>query len=374
MKTENEITEKSDVSEAEIIEQSDDVDLSAYHTVHISDLASLGLVGENLSDFINMNIKPGGEGLYMVRFPEGFNGTLSHFKHENAYMGSGIKDRRMAQARLTQVPFDPMKMFVAIAFLNIQQKLNEISETQHEILEFLQAEKESELSGAIVSINEIFQDLPLNWDKKDFISQKISVVGDIKREIQNNVSLYYRQIHATMDTLNLPHVVAVANKKISKLLRDVRNYHNSVYILAYATYIETILLGNFNKDNLQNIVGRLDSYKDKYDHTIDKCHKWISGYLGSSVDYKVAPGLKALDDGFATLLKRAPFDFDKLYSADSEQYVDVKTQTKRLDSISSGSISKFAESVKQIDYIHNDLSEIYVDADNIYIPERKEEK
>lgn len=374
MSRENDITEKGDITEADVIEISDDVDLSNYQSVHISDLASLGLVGENLSDFIKINIKPGGEGLYMVKFPEGFNGTLSHFKHENAYMGSGIDNRRMAQARLTQVPFDPMKMFVALAFLNIQQKLNEISETQHEILEFLHATKESELTGAIASINEIFQDLPLNWDNKEFISQKISIVGEIKREVQNNLSLYYRQILTMMETLNLPHVVAVANKRISKLLRYVRDYYNSVYVLAYATYLETILLGNFGKDNLQNIAGRLDSYKSKYDSLVEKCHKWITRYLGSSVDYKAAPGLKALDDGFATILKKAPFDFDKLYSADGEQYVDIKTQIKRLDEISQGTISRFADSVKQIDYIHNELGEIYVDSENIYILDGKEKR
>ena len=91
--------------------------------VPVADLPALGVAGESLQQFIQSVRIPGGEGIYRVTFPKGFDGTLSRFKKEDAFLGSGISDGKMAQARLTQIHFDPTQMFMAFALMNIQNRL-----------------------------------------------------------------------------------------------------------------------------------------------------------------------------------------------------------------------------------------------------------
>ena len=96
---------------------------ATHNPVPVADLPSLGVAGESLQQLIQSIKAPGGEGIYRVTFPKGFDGTLSRFKNEDAFLGSGISDGNMAQARLNQIHIDPTQMFMAFALMNIQNRL-----------------------------------------------------------------------------------------------------------------------------------------------------------------------------------------------------------------------------------------------------------
>lgn len=341
-----------------------------YYKVSINDLSSLGLAGDSLQKFIQSGVKPGGEGIYKVTFPEGFDGSLSHFKNEDAYLGSGVKDGKMAQARLRQVTFDPTETFMALALMNIQHKLNEISEVQHEILDFLYAEKESELSGDLKLLDQVLEDYKYYWNDDESVKHDLMQVAAVKKDALSSIDLYKSQINEIRNAPILPHPMVVANKQITKMQRFMQNYHSAIYIYAYSIYIEDLLLKKFDDANISNVRDRLVNEASDYSTFIQDCFDWINKYLTSSIDYVVGPVYRGFDKAYESVLKHIPskFDFDKLFAADHDRFLSADEQLKKSAHDQNSGIYVFADALNEIDYLKQNQLQMYIKGSNMYVP------
>lgn len=364
----NEI-EKAD-ADVELVDITEDEIPKNYYKVSVNDLSSLGLAGDSLQKFIQTGVKPGGEGIYKVTFPEGFDGSLSHFKNEDAYLGSGIKDGKMAQARLRQVTFDPMETFMAFALMNIQHKLNEISEVQHEILDFLYAEKESELSGDLKLLDQVLDDYKYNWNDDESVKHDLMQVAAVKKDALSSVDLYKSQINEIKNAPILPHPMIAANKQIVKMQRFMQNYHSAIYIYAYSIYIEDLLLKKFDAANISNVRDRIENEAEDYREFIQECFDWIDKYLSSSIDYAIGPAYRGFDKVYESVLKRIPsqFDFDKLFAGDHDRFLSVDERLKKSEHDKNSGVNVFADALSEIDYVKQNQLQMYIKGNNMYIP------
>ncbi|WP_108775705.1 hypothetical protein [Lactimicrobium massiliense] len=364
----NEI-EKAD-ADVELVDITEDEIPKNYYKVSVNDLSSLGLAGDSLQKFIQTGVKPGGEGIYKVTFPEGFDGSLSHFKNEDAYLGSGIKDGKMAQARLRQVTFDPMETFMAFALMNIQHKLNEISEVQHEILDFLYAEKESELSGDLKLLDQVLDDYKYNWNDDESVKHDLMQVAAVKKDALSSVDLYKSQINEIKNAPILPHPMIAANKQIVKMQRFMQNYHSAIYIHAYSIYIEDLLLKKFDAANISNVRDRIENEAEDYREFIQECFDWIDKYLSSSIDYAIGPAYRGFDKVYESVLKRIPsqFDFDKLFAGDHDRFLSVDERLKKSEHDKNSGVNVFADALSEIDYVKQNQLQMYIKGNNMYIP------
>ena len=280
----------------------------------VADLPTLGLAGESLQQFIQSVSPPGGEGIYRVTFPKGFDGTLSRFKKEDAFLGSGINNGNMAQARLTQIHFDPTQMFMAFALMNIQNRLGNIEEIQREMLGLWHLEQEATLQADLECLNDIISDYKYNWQNPEFIARSLSLLADIVKDAKRIRTIYERKIRGMLSNDDGPHGMATANKKVNELRQFIRYYHLAFYVHSYAVYLQTILLKNYDEDNLNNISKRLRAEAQQYDSLVERCLAWIEKYMRESYDRLVAPALNGLDAAFAKATKKLPFGISKLYT------------------------------------------------------------
>lgn len=365
----NEVEKAS--ADVELVDLTEDEIPKDYYKVSVDDLSSLGLAGDSLQKFIQTGVKPGGEGIYKVTFPEGFEGTsLSHFKDEDAYLGSGIKDGKMTQARLRQVTFDPTETFMAFALMSIQHKLNEISEVQHEILDFLYAEKESELSGDLKLLDQVLEDYKFNWNDDESVKHDLMQVANVKKDALQNVDLYRSQINEIKDAPVLPHAMIAANKQITKMQRFMQNYHSAVYIYAYSIYIEDLLLKKFDDANISNVRNRLENEAKDYSVFIQECFDWINRYLTSSIDYAIGPAYRGFDKVYESILKRIPshFDFDKVFAGDHDKFLSADERLKKSEHDKNSDINVFANALDEIEYLKQNQLQMYIKGNNMYIP------
>lgn len=89
------------------------------------------------------------EVLYRCVFQKGVTGHLAEFKDGSGYTGTIVNETGLTgQARWIPVEgteqvlqFNPTTLIIAIALMNINQKLDQIVATQEEILKFLHEEK-----------------------------------------------------------------------------------------------------------------------------------------------------------------------------------------------------------------------------------------
>lgn len=346
------------------------VQAAGYVAVPFTEISSYGLVGNELLKMVETIRTPGGEGIYRVTFPKGASGTLSKFKDENAFFGAIRADKGFGgQARLTQLSFNPEQVFMAIALMDISIKLQEILETQKIMLEFLYAKEEAKIYGNFSMLNEAIQNYRYNWDQEKYIDQNIGLVRNIKNDMYKSIDLSKRQIQDILATPDDLHFVKSAGKKVQRLVRLIRNYHDAQYLLSYATFFETLLLKNFREENLDNIRNTLIAHANEYRALYQKSSNWAEHYITSSVNYKVAPVLFATDKMFEKGLKKIPIGLDKPYGAESELYRPVEEQVAPFGRYKETGTSVFAEEVKKINTINNCEVDMYIDGDNVYLLE-----
>lgn len=64
-----------------------------------------------------------------------------------------------------------------------------------------------------------------------------------------------------------------------------------------STYIEMLLMKNFDEENLKTIKNRLEEIRSEYDSLLQRCKTWEEKYLPSSIGHVViAPVLNGLDN------------------------------------------------------------------------------
>lgn len=342
---------------------------NTHNAVPIADLSSFGVAGESVQQFIQSIKAPGGEGIYRVTFPKGFDGTLSRFKSEDAFLGSGISNGKMAQARLNQIHFDPTQMFMAFALMSIQSRLSSIEEVQREILDFLHMEKEAELRADVAFLNETVELYKFNWQDEGFITQRLNLLGATAKSSNAIKLLYEQKIREILNASIGIHSIASANKKIDELRRYIRYYHLGFYVHSYAVYLETLLRRNFNEDQLKSISSRMRDEAQEYDQLIEKCTAWIEKQIKSSYDGLAAPALRGLD----RLFVKVP-GIGKYYKADAEKYVSHHEQIERIKQDSDSGTLVFADSVKHISRLQNGRVELYIEGNQIYITDGQEEE
>ena len=366
---ENEIIEVP--MEVELLDTTiEKIQAAGYVAVPFTEISSYGLVGNELIKMVDSIRTPGGEGIYRVTFPKGASGTLSKFKDENAFFGAIRADKGFSgQARLTQLSFNPEQVFMAIALMDISIKLQEILETQKIMLEFLYAKEEAKIYGNFSMLNEAIQNYRYNWDQEKYIDQNIGLVRNIKNDMYKSIDLSKRQIQDILATPDDLHFVKSAGKKVQRLVRLIRNYHDAQYLLSYATFFETLLLKNFREENLDNIRNTLIAHANEYRALYQKSSSWAEHYITSSVNYKVAPVLFATDKMFEKGLKKIPIGLDKPYGAESELYRPVEEQVAPFGRYKETGTSVFAEEVKKINTINNCEVDMYIDGDNVYLLE-----
>jgi len=352
---------------------------SEYQSCSIEDIPAFGAATGSLQRYINeMGTEAGGEGIYKVTFPKGFNGKLSKFKYEDAFLGSGVDNGKMAQARLTQVELDPTQMMLGFALMAINQKLGEIQETQQEILSFLKNQEESKVYGYLQTLNEMVDDYRLNGDNEDFIEQKKKELSQIRIGANTSKSFYQKQMQDILSEPNLPHVMSKANVEAQKLISYLQNYRLALYVKEYEAYLETIFLRNFKKERMLAVSIKIKEEGEAFEQLIEKCKVWIDQRLKSSIDYVAGPVYRGFDSVYEKVTSVLPFDFDKAFAGDKEKYLSSETQVERIEKERDSGIIPFSESLKRIERLQDEQVTLLVSGNKIYLPvdteDEKEEK
>lgn len=88
---------------------------------------------------------------------------------------------------------NPATIMIAVALFSIEQKLDEIAETQKQIISFLEIEKESEIEADVETLTNITSKYKLNWDNERFLTSNHKMVLDIQRTARKNMHGYQKK-------------------------------------------------------------------------------------------------------------------------------------------------------------------------------------
>lgn len=353
-----------------------DLDLSANtKKIPLSDLSSLGVAFQPLTAAIQTVVSGGGgsglyyvntKGMQMFSTGEGYIGSL---KTAAGTVGGG-------QARMTALPCDPTMLFMAVALMGINQKLNGIQETQQEILAFLEEKERAVLQGNLNALNDIMNSYKFNWDNETFKTNKHILVQQIKKESEASIILYRDQISQKMKKRSLIHVDQEVNATLKKLQTQLRDYQLALYLYAYSTFLEVMLLGNFEKEYLDSVEQRISEYTYQYRSLYTDCYNLMEEYSKSSIQSGVLGGLAAVSKLMGETIAKAPvisksqLDENLIKASGKLNRHGEKRTMDALQGLIQNRTSvtaPFIENLRSINDLHNKPTTYLFDGENIYI-------
>lgn len=343
--------------------------------IPLPNLSALGVAFQPLTEAIQTALSgSGGSGLYYVNTKgmqmfstsEGFIGSL---KTASGTVGGG-------QARMTPLACDPTMLFMAVALMSIEKKLDAIQETQEEILAFLEEKERAVLQGNLNVLNDIINSYKYNWENETFKSNKHILVQQIKKESEASIILYRDQIAQRLKKRSFIHSDQDVGATLKKLQAQFKDYQLALYLYAYSTFLEVMLLGNFSKGYLDSVEQRLSEYTFQYRSLYTECYTLMESYSKSCIQAGMLGGLAAASKIMGETIAKVP-GINKFQLGENL----IKTSGKlgrhsekkaavTLEGLAQARSTvtlPFIENIRSINDLYNKPTAYLIDGENVYI-------
>lgn len=354
-----------------------ELNLSASSTTKIplSSLSALGVAFQPLTAAIQTAISGGGgsglyyvntKGMQMFSTSEGFIGSL---KTASGAVGGG-------QARMTPLVCDPTMLFMAAALMNIEKKLDAIQETQEEILALLEEKERAVLQGNLNVLGDIMSNFKYNWDNSTFKNNKHILVQQIKKESEASIILYREQITRKLKKRSLIHSDHEVKGSLKKLQAQLKDYQLALYLYAYSTFLEVILLGNFDENYLNSMEQHISEYSFQYRSLYTECYTLMEHYSKSSIQSGMLGGLAAASKFMGEAISKVPvisksqLDENLIKASGKLNLHGEKRTTSALEGLVQTRTSvtlPFIENIRAMNDLYNKPVAYLFDGENVYI-------
>lgn len=330
---------------------------------------------------------PGKEGLYRVVFNKGINGTLAEFKDGSGYLGTVVDHGIQGQAHLiplqagemsvsAAIPVDPMMTAMAIMLVRIDKKLDDIQKTQKQILDFLNRDKESKLLADLDLLMEMTKNYKFNFDNKEYLRTKLNLTEAINRSAAANINFYRKQIEELVRDNGFIHLNMNTDEKMDKLQDQFFYYRLALYLHAFSSFIEVLLVKNFHTEYLANIIQKIKGAAHEYQAFYTECYDAIDTYSKNTIETHVMGGLSFLSRSAGSLIRSIPFinetsidealiDFGNQMEKESTK--TAKAAMKRFITNKQSDVQPFIENLQTIDRLYNKPLHLYCDEQHLYL-------
>ncbi|WP_329886744.1 hypothetical protein [Pseudoramibacter faecis] len=362
-----------------------------YQKIPLTQIAALGTAFSPLITSFQAarqavgNAAIGGEGLYRVTF-NGKAGALARAKDGSGFLGNVINPghgvnglarlKPAATSNVFPMVYNPTMLFMGLALISIDQKLNAIQETQREILDYLRGLQVAQIQTDLDNLNSILTGYRYNWQSEKFITTKLIVVQDVKRDAKKNIAFYRNQIQTLNDKKQWLHFNRDLDERSSKLQECFKYYRMVMYLYAFSAFVETLLLENFDAGYLNHIVDNIQSYEKQYGEDYEKCYTKLESYANSSVESSFLSGAAHFNKKAAKMIAKNTFfnqgPIDEMLASVGEQLDQlgkdntIKTMTS-FQNNHNKDVEIFVDKLQTLNVLHNQPTTLLFDDKNVYI-------
>ena len=357
--------------------QESEVGVSNYTPLPLSRLAAYGTSFQPLATAVQTAVSgAGGSGIYYVNTA---GKTMFQMKGTNNFIGSLQTSTGMVgggQAQMTPLACDPTMIFMAAALANIEKKLDAIQDMQKEMMDFLVQKEKSDLKGNLNFLFDVFNNYKYNWKNEMYKNSNHIKVLDIKQEAEKKIAFYREQIIAKVNKKSFIHSDQTVNKQLQSVQDQFKDYQLALYLLGFSSFLEVMLLGNFDADYLTGISDKLEKYSLKYRELYTKCYDEIESYSSTSVQSSMLKGIAKASTSVGKFVEKIPViskgQADEALIAAGDKLDELndgklRKQMRSLIEHQSNSIRPFIENIDTVNELCNKPVQLLVDKDNLYI-------
>lgn len=274
----------------------------------------------------------------------------------------------------------PQKILVAIGVAlvlrGIKQKIDKIQETQQAILDFLKDDKRASLKANVDFLMDILTNYQSNYDNEMYKTNMHIKVLDIRQSAEQNIEFYRTQISKHIEKKGQIMSDRKAKDKLLQIQSDLEDYRTALNLFSLASYVEVLLLENYQPEYLDSVSSKIRKYSLQYRELYSECYTRIKDYLSTSVNSKAVKGVAAASKVAGKAIAKIPVVSrgqldENLIEAHSKlnKWNDDKPAKimERLTSCKDLSTSVFAERIDLINQLYNQPKQVYFDAKAIYL-------
>lgn len=350
------------------------IDVSRMQSYPIEKAAALGVAFKPLSQLASFSASGGKSGFYFVNtygkemFKSGSQ-FIGNLKAADGGVGGGI-------ARLTQIPIDPTLLFMSVAIMAVEKKLDVILEVQKEMLAFLEMKEEAKLKGNLNALSDVLNNYKFNWDNDKYKGHKHILIQDIKREAEQSIILYSERLAKALNKKNFFHNDQEVKSTLTKTINGLNDYQLALYLFSFSSFLEVMLLENFDTNYLNSIANKILEYSDNYSTLYGMCAEKINNDSNTSLEGHALKGLSRLSRSAGKIVEKIPvisksqLDENLIKASDALHEIN----TKRTESVmflladsQTNYVNSFVENIHIVDDLYNKSARLMFDSENIYI-------
>ncbi|MBQ7242845.1 MAG: hypothetical protein IJS52_01370 [Bacilli bacterium] len=278
------------------------LEASSLPSFPINHLASLGGVANPLIELITKISSAGGSGLYYVN-----TAGKTMFQSGGGYIGSLMTSSGAVgggQAIMTPIAFNPATLATACTIMAIEHKINHITEAQKDITNFLLYKEQAKIKANINTLLEVLNDYKYNSDNEKYKNNKHILVQSIKNESEQSILLLESLIEDKTNKKAGLHFNGKAKDYIKVSIDRLNDLQLGVYQYAFSSFLEIMLLENFDEKYINSVLKSIDSHKEKYVSLSGKVKDRAGELFETSVQSGIAKGGSTLMSGAGSLLEK----------------------------------------------------------------------
>ena len=356
------------------------VDLSSYNKIPLASLIGFGGGISELAKTLQTET-----GLFQAYNPKTGEQLFKLPYNSKQMLGAQVGSIVQANGSFDQAAFkavpgiatvNPAIVAAAIGIALVVKKLDGIEETQNRILNFLEADKRTQLEGTMNYLLSVYNEYRFNWNSEMFKSTAHKKVHDAKEKAEQSFLFYKEQIEALLSKKRLFSTSRDIEKNTKAIFDQLVGYRLAVYLYSFSSLLEVLLLSNYSSSFLNDLSDKIRAISYDYSDLYSKCYTLLSESAGKTINVGVMTGVAAAAKITGKLInkipivERGPVD-EALISAgeklDKYRIISTDEIVDDLPSISSPSTAQFAEVVDSINKLHNSPVEIAVDEENLYV-------
>ena len=386
----NEMVPVNDARKQEIVKAMTDVefyptvidkpeDMSRYNVIPLTKIAATGTAFDSIVAAFNF-VTNGGKassGIYRVVVENG--GELMKFKDGKGYLGA-VKAANGGvgggQAVLNPLVCNPATLCMAITLISMDRKLDKIQKLQKEMFEYIKQKDKAKLKGNLNFLSDIINNYKFNWNNKTYKQTHLIKTQDIKQSAEGSIEHYQSMIRSKVREKGFLKTSQQVQKQLNEVEDMLQDYSLALYIHAFASFLEVMLLENFDSGYLHSVRNKIEGYSIRYREIYTDSYDRIERALDKSLQGHVLGGLAKFNEGAGQVIEKIPViektPLDEGLGAAGKTLSKVKSKaiSRRMRGFESNQktqVRPFLDNINMVDAMYNEPLELMFDEEYLYI-------
>ena len=283
---------------------------------------------------------------------------------------------KKAIKELKKMGFNPATILITITLFELEKEIVAIKEISDKILSFLENEKTSEIEADIETLNRLINEYKYNWQDEQYVKNNHKQVMEIERSSSANIRLYLKEIRSDLEKSSLIMTNKTINNNLNELEKHFIYYRLSLYVFGFATFMDVMLLENFERDYLNVKKEEIEAYNNEYMSTYQEALKYVHNSADKSVQGNIISGIGSAGKAIGNLAEKVKMAKDKnidtWFSEGADNLKNISKDMKdkfslRFEDMKDSKVERFVNKIELISKMYNDTKDIYFDKEKIYL-------